>query len=183
MARIADRSAEAPASSRAMTRPSIVGTKNAWVARSEAASLSHSSGSKAGRSKNPPHGVDGAQQGRDSGNVVGRHAHQRGLLLAGGSELDGAENVREQVGMPQDRRFGCGRGPAGKELNRDALGRLIRSSRGPRPPLPRRGSRCDLVCDGRGPGPSARCAPHLPRCTRARCAGAGMRDRDRRGDS
>ena len=69
-----------PASMRAMTRASIVGTRKALVARSAAASASQSSGSKAGSSTIRRMRVDRTQQRRDSGNVIGRHADQRGLV-------------------------------------------------------------------------------------------------------
>ena len=133
--------------------------------------------------QNPPHRIDRAQQGSNPGDVVGRYAHQRGFLLGSRTELDGTENVGEQVGMPQERRLRSRRGPAGEELNRDPVRRLIRARDG----LGRRcggkeGGAC-LVSDGRGPGSTARCAPRLPRYTRALCASAGIRGRDRQGDS
>ena len=65
--------------------------------------------------RHPPTGVQIAQHRTDTGDVVGRHADQHRVILAGGAELYGLQHVAQQVGMPQHHAFWFRRGAAGEQ--------------------------------------------------------------------
>ncbi len=59
---------------------------------------------------------EGVREDRgDAGHVIWRDAHQGRLLLAGRAELDGTEDVGDQVALAKDRRLGVSRRAAGEQ--------------------------------------------------------------------
>ncbi len=86
-------------------------------------------------------GVDVRQHGPDTGDVIRRNAGQCRLGRLRGAELDGLQDVGDEVGVPQHNRFRLGRRPAGEQQDRrrviidiHRLGRL-RERRGGQPLL------------------------------------------------
>ena len=81
----------------------------------------------------PHRGVEGAQvheaatgEGvrqhvRHTGHVIRRDGHEDRFVLAGASELDGAEEVRHEVTVAQQRRLRFGRGAARVEHDGDVV--------------------------------------------------------------
>ena len=59
-------------------------------------------------------GIDGAQHGGDSGDVVRRHTDQRGLRSVRRHEIDATEDVRDEMFLPQHRRLRRSRRAAGE---------------------------------------------------------------------
>jgi hypothetical protein len=79
-------------------------------------------GFEGGELDDPSPRVDGAYDGRDAGHVVGRHAHQRGIVFGCGAELDGAEDVGDQVLVPQHRGLRGSRRAAREQEHGDVFG-------------------------------------------------------------
>ncbi len=93
--------------------------------------------------------VDGAEQRRDAGDVIGRHAHERRFVRSGRAKLYGAEDVRQQIRMAQYRRLRRRGGAAGEQLNGDRVVGFVRRNVG-FDPLFRGADKC-----GAGPGHAA----------------------------
>jgi hypothetical protein len=66
--------------------------------------------------------VEVAQEVGQPGHVVGRHAHEDGLVVARRPVLHGADHVRRQVPVAQHRGLGRGGGAAGVEQDRRVVG-------------------------------------------------------------
>ena len=125
-------------------RPSMVGTTIAWVICSAAAIVDPDLRREGRQVDGAPAAVDRGQHRRDAGDVVGRHADQRRLVLLGVHELDGRDHVGREVPVAQHRRLRLAGGAAGEQQHGDvAVG--VRA-------LAPRGSR------GRGRPPRRRCA-------------------------
>ena len=79
-------------------------------------------GVELGQVDDAPAGVEVREQVGDAGDVVGRHAHEDGLVLAGAAELDGADDVRGEVAVAQHRGLGRRGRAARVEQDRGGLG-------------------------------------------------------------
>ena len=153
-------------------RASMVGTTKAWVTRSRARELEPGLGAEARQLHDAPPRVDRARDRRHAGDVVRRHADERGVLLGGRAELDGAEDVRDEVPVAQHRGLRRAGGAAGEEQDRDvvAVHRPLGAARGRRRARAREAPRARRSRRPRAP-PSARArAASVTRCAGAICA-------------
>ena len=78
-------------------------------------------GAEVGKLHHAPPGVDGTQGRGDAGDVVRRHAHQRRVVLLRGHELDGTDDVGDEMSMAQHRRFRRAGGAAGEQQHADVF--------------------------------------------------------------
>ena len=99
----------------------MVGTTIAWVTCSTVDSPDPRVGLEAREVDDPPPGVERAEDRRDAGHVVARHADELRIILACAHELDRGEDVRREVPVAQHGGLRLTGGAAREQQHRDVV--------------------------------------------------------------